>query len=167
MEITTIGFRLSRLNIFLFDFRQAQRYARYILGRRLHAVKNPQAVAKLIHLAFNTALVISYSRPFHKSNDGLNVRVSLREAMDAILHTEPEQALHQKIIDMRDQTFAHSDAASHEIEGLNYDGLTVQFYKLAFEPITRKETLLLSTMIRKWIDYLERQRRQLKSVDQQ
>ena len=124
MSMPTTGhqFRLSRLNIFLFDFRQAQRFAQYILRRKLHSVKNPQAVAKLIHLAFNTSLIVAYSRPFHGSNDGQKVKVSLREAVSAVLDTASEQALHRKVIDVRDQTFAHSDAAAHEIEGFNYEG---------------------------------------------
>jgi rubrerythrin len=158
----THQFRLSRLNIFLFDFRQAQRFARYILRKKLHSVKDPQAVAKLIHLAFNTSLIVAYSRPFHKSNDGLNAKVSLRDAVNGFLDAH-EQILHHKIINLRDQTFAHSDSASHEIEGFNYDGTTVQFYKVAFEALTREETRLLGTMIGKWINHLEEQRAQLKA----
>ncbi len=161
---TTPQFRLSRLNIFLFDFRQARRLVRYILRRKLHGVKNPQAVSKLIHISFNTSLVVAYSRPFHKSNDGVNVRVSLSDTVDVILETPVEQALHRKVIDMRDQAFAHSDAAAHEIEGFNYDGATVQLYKIAFEPLTREETLLLSRMIEKWVTYLEKQRSELKKA---
>src|SRR5688572_23542022 len=113
--VSTPQFRLSRLNIFWVDFKQAQRFARYILRRKLHNVKNPQAVAKLIHLAFNTSLVVAYSRPFLDSNDGSKKKVSLRGTVNAILDT-PEQILHDKIIrKMRNQAFAHSDAAAHEI----------------------------------------------------
>ena len=59
------------------DFKQAQRFARYILRRKLHDVRNPHAVAKLVHLAFNTSLIVAYCRPFHKGNDGLKIRVPL------------------------------------------------------------------------------------------
>ena len=155
-------FRLSRLNIFLFDFNQARRFSGYILRRKLHAVKNPHAKAKLVHAAFNTSLIVSYSRPFHKSNDTAGVRVSLRKAVQAVLTDGDEIALHNRVIDMRDQTFAHSDAEAHEIEGFNYDGSTVQIYKFAFAPLTRDETRLLSTMIKKWIDYVEKLRSVLK-----
>jgi hypothetical protein len=160
---STHQFRLSRLNIFFVDFKQAQRFARYILRRKLHGVKDPNAVAKLIHLAFNTSLVVAYSRPFHDSNDGSKSKVSLRNSANTILDT-PEQALHDKIIVMRDKTFAHSDAATHEIKGFNYDGSTIQFYKAAFEPLTRDETRLLSTMIKKWIEYVEQLRSELKEA---
>lgn len=121
-------------------------------------MRNPHAVAKLVHLAFNTSLIVAYCRPFHKSNDGLKIRVSLEDAVSGILDAAAEQVLHHKVIAMRDQTFAHSDAASHEIEGWNYDGKTVQIYKAAFEALTRNETRLLTHMIEKWISYLEQQR---------
>jgi hypothetical protein len=160
---TTSQFRLSRLNIFLFDFRQARRFARYILRKKFHDVKNPLAVAKLVHLAFNTSLIIAYARPFHKSNDGSNVRVSLRGAVNDILTATPEQLLHHKVIAMRDKTFAHSDADAREFTGFNYDGSTVQIYKAAFEPLTIEETQLLNTMIARWINLLEQQRSDLRS----
>jgi hypothetical protein len=97
--VSTPQFRLSRLNIFWVDFKQAQRFALFIVRRKLHTVKNPQAVAKLIHLAFNTSLIVAYSRPFLDSNDGAKKKVSLRDAVNALLDT-PEQMLsrqdHQK-----------------------------------------------------------------------
>jgi hypothetical protein len=61
MPQTNPQFRLSRLNLFLMDFRDAQKFASYILRRKLHAVKNERAVAKVVHLAFNTSLVVAYS----------------------------------------------------------------------------------------------------------
>jgi hypothetical protein len=155
-------FRLSRLNIFLFDFNQARRFSGYILRKKLHAVKNPQAKAKLVHAAFNTSLIVSYSRPFHKSNDTAGLCVSLREAVQAVLSEGDEIALHHRVIDKRDRVFAHSDAAAHEIKGFNYDGSTVQIYKTAFEPLTRDETRLLSTMILKWIAHVEKLRSESK-----
>jgi hypothetical protein len=167
MPQTNPQFRLSRLNLFLMDFRDAQKFARYFVRKKLHAVKNQQAVAKLVHLAFNTSLVAAYSRPFHKSNDeirdGKKVRVWLRDAIDLILDTEVDKALHDKIIKLRDETFAHSDSASREIEGFNYEGNTVLFYKAPVEVITREETRQLGKMIEKWIVHLDRQRFEMKA----
>lgn len=159
-------FRLSRLNIFLFDFIHARRFASYILRRKLHGVKNPHATAKLVHSAFNTSLIVSYARPFHNSNDPAGLRVSLREAVQTVLSHDDEIALHCRVIDKRDRVFAHSDATAHEVEGFNYDGATVHFYKLADEPLTRDEMRLLSTMIGKWIKYVEQLRSELKRKKQ-
>jgi len=155
-------FRLSRLNIFLFSFNQARRFSGYILRRKLHSIKNPHAKAKLVHSAFNTSLIVSYSRPFRKSNEPAGLRVSLREAVQAVLSDADEIALHHKVIDKRDRVLAHSDSSAHEIEGWNYDGPTVQIYKAAFEPLTSDETRLLSTMIKKWIEYVEKLRSESK-----
>jgi|GEM_PF-1805232 len=155
-------FRLSRLNLFLMDFREAQKFAHYIIRRKLHTVKNDRAVAKLVHLAFNTSLVVAYSRPFHKSNDqiidGKKVKVWLRDAVDSILDTAADTALHDKVIKLRDETFAHSDSGAREIEGFNYERNTILFYKAPVEVITREETRQLGKMIEKWIAYLEQQR---------
>lgn len=161
-----IEFRLSRLNIFLFDFTHARRFASHILRMKLHEVKNPQAVAKLVHSAFNTSLIVSYARPFHKSNDSAGLRVSLWEAVQTVLSHDDEIELHRRVIDKRDRVFAHSDATAHEVEGFNYDGATVHFYTLADEPLTRDEMRLLGTMIGKWIKYVEQLRSELKRKKQ-
>ncbi len=164
MEVSFNKFRLSRLNIFLVDFRQAHTFATYILKKKLHDVKGERAKSKLVHLAFNTSLIVSYSRPFHKSNerDGLS-RVWLRDATNEVL-SDTEKSLHTKILKLRDQTFAHSDAVAHEIPGFDYSGKSVQFYKLAFAPLSKDETRTLKTILMKWIDYLEIERSVLKQT---
>jgi hypothetical protein len=147
--------RRSRVNIFLGDFEQAREFADYILSKRLHDVKGPYAKAKLVHLALNTSLIVSYSRPFHKSNEGAGLpRASLRQLVDGLLSGD-ERALHEKVIDKRDQALVHSDAAAHEFEGVNYDGRGMLFYKSAFMPLTKAESQVLRRMIKKWIKYLE------------
>src|SRR6266404_6741087 len=119
--------RLSRLNIFLFDFQQARRFAEYILVKKLHAVKGSQAKAKLVHLAFNTSMIVSYSRPFHKSNEGPGLpKVWLRQFVGGVLN-DAEEKLHTKIINKRDKVFAHSDAEEHEFAGLSYSSSLVKF----------------------------------------
>ena len=147
--------RRSRLNIFLSDFMQAREFSGYILNRKLHEVRGPQAKAKLVHLAINTSLIISYSRPFHKSNEGAGLpRASLRQHVGGLLSVD-ERALHEKVIYKRDQALAHSDAAAHEFDGLNYNGRGMLFYKSAFDPLTKDETQMLRRMSRKWINYLK------------
>jgi len=153
-QLLTSQFRLSRLNIFLFDFRQAFTFAQYILKKRLHYVKNPTAKAKLVHLAFNTALIISYARPFHKSNESDGLPKAWLST-DEVTLNEAEDVIHTKVMIMRDQAFAHSDALSHEINGFEYGGSQVKLYKSAFDPLTIEDTRLLRQMISKWINRLE------------
>lgn len=154
--------RLSRLNIFLSDFHQARRFADYILRRDLHRFKDPYSKSKLIHLAFNTSLIISYSRPFHGSNDQKgSAKVSLKAHVVAVLDAD-ECALHNRIIAKRDQAFAHSDSIAHEMGGIDYSGRNVMLYKIACDPLTKDETQKLRRMIRKWIEHLEELRAQAK-----
>ena len=77
---------------------------------------NPQSGSGLVHLAFNTSLIISYSRPFHKNREGSGLPYA-RLTSDLADLNDAELAFHQRIIDKRDQAYAHSDAIEHEIEG--------------------------------------------------
>ena len=63
------NFRLSRLNLFLFDPPQARRFAQYILKRKWPKVLDPQSRLGLVREAFNTSLIVSYCRPLHRSKD--------------------------------------------------------------------------------------------------
>ena len=153
-------FRLSRLNMFLFDFNDARRFAQYILKRKWPRVMNSKSGSGLVHLAFNTSLIISYSRPFHKSREGAGLPRARLNPDVAVLN-DAERAFHQRVLDNRDQAYAHSDAIEHEIEGWDYGGSAVQFYKLV-EPLTKDETRMLAAMIGKWIRHLEEQRSMVK-----
>ena len=151
--------RRSRLNIFLSDFREARRFANYIVNRDLDKSKDAQSKTHLIHLAFNTSLIVSYSRPFHKSNDrNGEPGVSLDKTHMSTVLDGHEQILHSDIIRKRDEAFAHSDSVSHEFEGGDYSGRRAMFYKPARAPLTKEETQALKRMIKKWIEYLEKLR---------
>src|SRR6266850_6323743 len=120
---TAAQWRLPRLYIDLNDFRNARRFAVYILRQKLHEKKKTQLARtrqQLVHLAFNTALIISYSRPFHGNyNLKGQPKSSLKEhTCDVLNDTECE--LHTRVLAMRDEAYAHSDARSHLFEGFDY-----------------------------------------------
>jgi len=130
------------------------------LKRKLHEVKGEHAQTKLVHLAFNSALIVSYSRPFHWSNDGQNREVSLLDSIAAVLN--PNQIkLHDKIVPKRDQAFAHSDAEAREIRDFDYESNTVKLYKNTYVPLTTKEVKELGHILTAWIVHLEERRSQL------
>ena len=153
-------FRLSRLNMFLFDLQQARRFAQYILRRKWPKVIDPQSRLGLVREAFNTSLIISYCRPFHGSREGQGLP-DARLNLDLVELNDAERAFHQKVLDKRDQAYAHSDAIAHEIEGWDYSGSMVQFYNLIY-PLTDDEIRMLAAMIGKWIKHLDEQRAMLK-----
>jgi hypothetical protein len=151
--------RLSRLNIFLADFHEARRFADYILTRDLHKFDDPQSKKRLVHLAFNTSLIVTYCRPFHRSNDQKGApKVSLTKGHLATVLDSCENDFHSRIIAKRDQAFAHSDSIAAEIEGWDYSGKIVMFYNFARDPLTKEETQTLRGMTKKWIEHLEKLR---------
>jgi hypothetical protein len=153
-------FRLSRLNMFLFDFQDALRFAHYILKRKWPKRMNPESGSGLVHLAFNTSLIISYSRPFHKNREGVGLR-SARLNPDVVGLNDAERALHKSVLDKRDQVYAPSDATAREVDGWDYNRSGVQLYKVV-NPLTKVETRMLGAMIGKWITHLQELRSEKK-----
>src|SRR5437764_1899611 len=114
--------QLPRLYIYLSDFKQAHKFAAYILEKGLHNKKQTE-LRELVHSAFNTSLIISYSRPFgpnYEFSGQIPVKSSLKEFTSKVL-SEDEVKLHDRVIDMRNSTYAHSQARSHLIEGFDYN----------------------------------------------
>lgn len=108
----------TRLSISLGDFRQARRFASFILRRQLHT-KTQTDYVQLLHLAFNTSLVVSYSRPFSSNRDLHKARSSLKSLVLAVL-TADEIALQEKVLEVRNTAYGHSDASSHLITQIDY-----------------------------------------------
>jgi len=153
--------QLPRLNIYLSDFRQSQKFAVYILEKRLHNKKTK--LSKLVHEAFNTSLIVSYSRPFKLSNEFSGQGKSSLQSTAKVLNDD-EIKLHEKVIDMRDRAHGHSDARSHLFEGLDFNKLGIMKYP--FMPLSKLETENLKIMIEKWIAYLKEERSKLKPLAQ-
>jgi hypothetical protein len=152
--------QLPRLDIYLSDFQQSQEFAVYILEKKLHDKKTK--LSKLVHKAFNTSLIISYSRPFKGSNElSGKHKSSLERYTDKVLN-EDEAKLHKKVIDKRDKAYGHSDASSHLFIGLDYNKLSIKKYP--FMPLRKPETEDLKIMIEKWIAHLKKERSKLKKL---
>lgn len=65
--------------------------------------------------AFTTSLVVSYARPFKQS-------YGWPDFPNEFKHYDTEQAvLHEQLIALRDQVFAHSDSASYTIRPYRID----------------------------------------------
>lgn len=142
---------LPRAYIDRLDLIEARKFAAYILKKRW-----PNNKEGLAHIAFNTALIISYSRPFSMRYDlELKRELPLDKQVVDVLIEEEEIALHERIKEMRDESFAHSDARSRLFENLDYSKSFV-FFKPEL-PLSQPQTTLLATMIQKWIDHLDTQ----------
>jgi hypothetical protein len=142
---------LPRIYIDRLDLIEARKFAAYILDKGW-----PNKKAELAHAAFNTALIISYARPFGMKYDLEGQSESpLDEQVADVLIEKEEIALHKRIKDMRHASFAHSDARSYLFENLDYSKQMVFFRSQL--PLSKSETSLLATMIQKWINHLDTQ----------
>ena len=150
---------LPRAYIDRLDLVEARRFATHILDKGW-----PNKKKELEHAAFNAALIISYARPFSMRYDLERQReLPLDKQVANVLIEKEEIALHQRIKEMRDESFAHSDARSHLIENFDYSKhFTLFKYEL---PLSKSQTTLLATMIQKWINYLDTQVAKIQRIE--
>ncbi|HVQ40508.1 MAG TPA: hypothetical protein VMS31_23400 [Pyrinomonadaceae bacterium] len=142
---------LPRIYLDRLDLIEARKFAAYILEKGW-----PSKKEVLAHTAFNTALIIAYARPFGMKKDLKGQREKpLDEQVGEVLTEEAEIALHSRVKELRHESFAHSDARSHLLEGFDYSNQIVSFKPEL--PLSQSETTLLATMIQKWINHLDSQ----------
>jgi hypothetical protein len=143
---------LPRVRVDRIDLIRARNFAAHIL-KKGWSNKKPS----LVHDAFNIALIVSYVKPF-SSRRNLEDRNESRldEPLEIIdLLNEEERKLHDRVKELRNKSFAHSDASSVLIKGVDY---SKDFCLMKAElNLARNEVELLKKMIDKWIKYLDEQ----------
>lgn len=150
--------QLPRLYISLNDLRDARRFADYILKRGLHDKKTE--LRKLEHLAFNTSLIVSYSRPFKSSHNFKGQGKSSLDGCEDKVLAEEELELHRRILTLRDQAYTPSDPRSDLFDGFDYFRYVELFRTI--EVLDKSTTLQLTLIIGKWVSYLEAEKSKLK-----
>ena len=141
---------LKRLMISEDDLLQAKKFINFVLEKELYNCKNEED--ELILLAFSTAVIVSYSRPFKN-----NVAKSLLESfLDSL--TENELKIHNRFIKMRDKEYAHSDAVSYSPEF--YGDFLVT--RNPFNPLEEKEFIALNKIIEKLLSEIITKRQSIK-----
>jgi hypothetical protein len=132
------------------DLIKARKFATHLLNNRW-SNKKPT----LVQDAFNIALIVSYVKPFSSRRD-LEERSESRlddQVEIASVLNEEERKLHGRIKELRNRSFAHSDARSVLIKGLDY---SKDFCPMKLElNLASDEVELLKKMIDKWIKYLD------------
>jgi hypothetical protein len=143
---------LPRRRVDRIDLIKAKKFAAHILNKGW-----PTKKPNLVHDAFNIALIVSYVKPFSSRRDlercnesRLDDDVEITNILD-----EEERKLHCRIKELRNRSFAHSDAQSVLLRGIDY---SKDFCPMKLElNLPRKEVALLTKMIDKWINYLDDQ----------
>jgi hypothetical protein len=143
---------LPRVRVDRIDLIRARNFAAHILKKGWSNKNN-----NLVHDAFNIALIVSYVKPFssrrdleERSESRLDDQVEITNVLN-----EEERKLHGRIKELRNRSFAHSDARAILIKGFDYSR---DLYSMKLElNLTRGEVELLKKMIDKWIKYLDDQ----------
>ena len=124
-----------RLYIARIDLEEARATAEDLLARRI-AVPRSRPPGALL-MAMNTALVVSYARPFVQSRGDSNVA---EKAVPGILLrslTAREREMHEALVTMRNKEVAHSDADILEMSLDVFEGGDGAIFKSAREPFRR------------------------------
>lgn len=143
---------LPRVKVDRIDLIKAGKFADHILAKEW-SHKKPS----LEHDAFNIALIVSYNKPFSVRHDLEERKESrLDDQVDIInVLNDDERELHGRIKELRNRSFAHTDASSVLIKGFDYRK-DLSFMKTELN-LARNEVELLKKMIDKWIRYLDNQ----------
>jgi hypothetical protein len=142
---------LPRVRVDRIDLREARDYAAHILSKNWSGQKKDLTLD-----AFNTALIISYCRPFSTRYDLDEKRESkLDESIAEVLTENKEIEMHARMKQLRDESYAHSDARSHLFPKMDYTK-DFCFFKVELN-LSKCEVELLERMILKWINYLDKQ----------
>lgn len=161
MKVVKPEDELERLIISEGDLLQARRFAEFILRKNLHDRSTDYEEQKLIHLAFNTSLIVSYSRPF-TGNKGISggkqpsIGLHLLEALSI-----EEKKLHESLTQSRDTEYAHSDLHSRDIYIYKSDNLAIPIGRDPFVPLEIKQTKLLIAIIDRLATEITRRRNEL------
>jgi hypothetical protein len=143
---------LPRVRVDRLDLIRAREFAVEILAKEW-SDKNHN----LAHDAFNIALIVSYAKPFSGSRDlekRNEIRLDERVKVADVLNEE-ESKLHYRVKELRNKSFAHSDARSVLVKGWDYSKDTRPFK--AASNLAMHEVELLQEIINKWIQYLDDQ----------
>ncbi len=148
-----------RLRMSQEDIQEAEAFANYILRHQLH--ESSEIDMKTALKAFNTALVIAYSRPFKYNKTDTSFPAVGKLTDDYLLSFTPEEKnLHTKILALRDREFAHSDSGpvSMKLSEDNFGGVSSFGW---VQTVTRvslliKEIEMLLSMTSKLLKEIER-----------
>jgi hypothetical protein len=152
----------DRLTIFENDLKQARKFAEYIIERGLCNKKGPRI--QLVHLAFNTSLIISYCRPSHENRNAEGQPKSSLEPYVSQVLIGDDVKLHHVIKISRVKEYAHSDARAYSLDfdyaqpDSNTHPLSSSNHSIMRDPFSQKlkepQLAILIVMIKKWITFL-------------
>ena len=165
MKVVKPGDELERLIISQQDLLQAKSFAEFILSKNLHDRSTDWEEQKLIHLAFNTSLIVSYSRPF-TGNRGISTgkQQSVGSKLLEVLSKE-EKRLHDNLTRSRHAEYAHSDLNSHNVSIYACENFAIPIGRNPFVPIEIEQIRQLIAIIDRLLTEISLRRSHLEEKD--
>lgn len=143
--------RFERLQLSEDDLAQAGKFGLYFLEHGLHT---PQSASNIVGVAFSMAIVVAYSRPFHRSMDrNGEYDGPLPQTLLGCL-TRTQSAVHERLLLIRNKEFAHSDAARHQIQVVGFAGTPGVIKRQPFVPLPEFDVRTMMEIIELLIDSL-------------
>ncbi|MGR9438410.1 hypothetical protein ACU8V1_25880 (plasmid) [Rhizobium leguminosarum] len=139
----------DKLRISWMDIAHALQCARFLIKKGWHSFEwERRGSTYLQQSAFTTSLVVSYSRPFStaRSLPGLPSRL--------INWTNEEKALHDRILALRNEVYAHSDGASYSFQPWQSNGFTTVMESWPHRRLSKEDTLEFIVMAERILDAL-------------
>jgi hypothetical protein len=136
----------ERLTVFQEDLNQAAYFANYLLKKGWHFDPWDRRIRWPTYMqqaAFTTALVTAYCRPFVQSRSAPTLSMRLAP------YCESELQLHEKLQTLRNTIYAHSDVDLHKVRPVSINDRATAIVSLPILKLTRDETQLVLSMIRK------------------
>lgn len=105
--------QLRRLVIAERDLVLTHRYALYLLENDLLPASNPDE--QLLRYAFQTSLVVTYSRQFQDSRGGSSTVPDTLFNRHLRVFDSDQKDLHEKVLELRNTIYAHSDGDEFDV----------------------------------------------------
>lgn len=135
-----------RLWLSRIDLEEAKDAASELLSRRL-TLPRTKAPSGLL-LALNTALVVSYARPFVSSRGSSLAEKAVPGSLLRVF-TSVEREFHEALVEVRNKEVAHSDADYIELSLEVFDGGDGGICRVTRQPLRRSALRALVRMIEK------------------
>lgn len=108
--------------------------------------------------AFTTALLTSYARPFTQSKGWPKL------PSEFVLYNASEVHLHQQVMELRHQVYAHSDSSRHSIRPIKVLDFHTDIVGSPHLRLSKKETEMLVRMIDKVIAKINTEIERLRKI---
>jgi len=152
--------KLKRVIISHFDFTDAKTFLELLL-------KN-HSYTKEEKFGLETALIVSYSRPF--SGNDRNIKNPVRDIKGILKQlNDEERTVHNYVLNsLRNKEYAHSDSDAHNVKFSVVQTLNIKMLipikRAICDPLTQIQLCILRSTINKHIDWLHTEQLRIQEV---